>query len=431
MRSQVTRLGKELVLVGLGQAVAAIGSLVGVRIMTGTINPTVYGEISLAITFVTLSQQLLIGPLSNSLTRFYNFSIERNDLPKFLGSSASLALKANLAIVVFSLAACGYLYFTGSAGMVGLALFTLAFALLSGINIQMDAIQTAARQRAVVAWHQGIGQWLRYLFAAGCVVLLGKSPAAAMAGYALSAMLVLSSQAFFFQRKIQVGGHARIAADPAWTDRLLGYALPFASWGIFTWLQISSDRWALETFSSTQQVGFYTVLYQLGYYPLMMLTNVFVQFAEPVLFRQAGDGTQADRVEHAQHNTRRLLVGALILTAAISLGTLIFHKLIFQLLVAPDYRAVSAMLPVMALSGGLFACGQIASMAQLNRGKPQALLRPKIVMGIVGAVFNLAGAYWMGLWGVVLASACFSALYLLWTLLIFNERQATVETRIQ
>jgi O-antigen/teichoic acid export membrane protein len=125
------------------------------------------------------------------------------------------------------------------------------------------------------------------------------------------------------------------------------------------------------------------------------------------------------------------LAGALILTAVVSLGALLFHKLIFQLLVAPDYRSVSMMLPVMALSGGLFACGQIASMAQLNRGKPQALLRPKIVMGVVGTVFNLAGAYWMGLWGVVMASATFSALYFLWTLLIFNERPATIETRVQ
>jgi O-antigen/teichoic acid export membrane protein len=424
MKSQINRLGKELLLIGLGQGVAAVGSLVGVRIMTGAVSPTVYGQIALAITFVTLSQQLLVGPLSAALTRFFNFSVERNELPGFLGSSTSLAVRASLMITVFCLAACGYLWLSGNPGTIGLAVFTLVFALLSGINILLDAIQTAARQRAVVAWHQGIGQWLRYLAAVGCVLAAGDHPAAALAGYALSALLVLGSQTYFFQRKISFGGLSKVVGDPAWSDRLLRYAMPFTSWGLFTWLQITSDRWALQTFSSTQSVGFYAVLYQLGYYPLMMLTNVFVQFAEPVLFRQAGDGTEVDRVMRAQANTRRLLIGALILTAVVTLAALIFHGLVFQLLVAKDYRSVSGLLPIMALSGGLFACGQIASMSQLNRGEPQALRRPKIVMGIAGTLFNLAGAYWFGLLGVVLANVTFSALYFLWTLLIFNGQPA-------
>jgi O-antigen/teichoic acid export membrane protein len=423
MRSQINRFGKELLLVGVGQAVAAVGSVVGVRLMTGALDPTVYGEVALAITFVTLSQQLLIGPLSAALTRYYNVAHEKCEVPGFLGSSASLALKISLAISAVTLAGAGYLALSGKSSYLGLAGFTLLFALLSGCNILLDAIQTAARQRAVVAWHQGIGQWLRFLGAVGMALLFGGTPAAALAGYALSALVVLGSQAFFFQRKIGAGLETRPAVDPAWTERLLRYSLPFTSWGIFTWLQLTSDRWALQTFSSTQSVGFYAVLYQLGFYPLMMLTNVFVQFAEPVLFRQAGDGTERGRVERAQRNTRRLLAGALGLTAVVFVGALIFHRLVFDLFAAEQYRLVSGWLPVMALSGGLFACGQIASTSQLNRGVPQALLFPKIVMGIVGTLFNLAGARWMGLAGVVYANATFSALYFLWTMLIFNGKR--------
>ncbi|HEY3344358.1 MAG TPA: oligosaccharide flippase family protein [Anaerolineaceae bacterium] len=423
MRSQINRLGKELLLVGLGQAVAAVGSLVGVRLMTGRFDPAAYGEVALAITFVTLSQQLLIGPLSAALTRFLNVAQEKRELPGFLGSSASLALKISLAMSAFTLVGTAFLALSGRSATLGLAGFTLVFALLSGVNILLDAIQTAARQRAVVAWHQGIGQWLRYLGAVGMALVFGGSPAAALAGYALSALLVLLSQTFFFQRKIGAELDSRPAVDPVWTARLLRYTLPFTSWGIFTWLQITSDRWALQTFSSTQAVGYYAVLYQLGYYPLMMLTNVFVQFADPVLFRQAGDGTQQGRIDRAQRNTLRLLAGALVLTGLVFLGALLFHHLIFDLFAAEQYRQISGYLPIMALSGGLFACGQIASTSQLNRGEPQALLVPKIVMGIAGTLFNLAGARWMGLPGVVYANLTFSALYFLWTVLIFNGRR--------
>ena len=418
MNSNLNRLGKELLQVGLGQAVAAGGSIVGVRLMTGALPPEAYGEIALAITFVTLMTQLMIGPLSASLTRYYNLALERKELTGFFGSSTSLAFKISLATVLIFAAGGVYLWLSGQAGYLGLVVFTLAFALVSGINVLLDSVQTAARQRAVVAWHQGMGQWLRYLAAVGLILLLGRNPTTAMAGYALAALLVLGSQLYFFKKKLPNVSLVKSAPDANWNERILKYSLPFASWGIFTWLQLSSDRWALQTFSSTQNVGFYTVLYQLGYYPLLMAASVFAQFAEPVLFRQAGDGTQAERIDRAQRNTRRILFGAFIIVAIAVAAAWALHPLIFELFAAPAYRAVSGYLPIMVLSGGMFACGQIASMTQLNRGESKALLWPKITTGIAGTLFNLIGAAWMGLPGVVYAGAVFSILYLLWVYLL-------------
>ncbi len=418
MKSNLNRLGKELFLVGVGQAVAAVGSIVGVRLMTGALPPETYGEVALAITFVTLMTQLLIGPLSASLTRYYNFALEKNELPGFLGSSSTLALKISLATVLIFTVGGAYFFLSHQSDYLPLVFFTLAFALVSGINTLLDSIQTAARQRAVVAWHQGMGQWLRYLAAVGLVLILGSYPATAMAGYTLAAVLVLGSQIYFLQRKLPAISliQSKPAAD--WTDRILHYSIPFASWGIFTWLQLSSDRWALQTFSSMQAVGFYTVLWQLGYYPLMMAANVFAQFAEPVLFRQAGDGTQQERIDRAQRNTRRILVGAFISVALAVVAAAFLHPFIFELFAAPAYRSVSGFLPIMVLSGGMFACGQIASMTQLNRGASRALLWPKITTAIAGTLFNILGAAWMGLAGVVYAGAVFSILYLLWVYLL-------------
>jgi O-antigen/teichoic acid export membrane protein len=414
MKSNLDRLGKELFLVGFGQVVAAVGSIVGVRLMTGALPPEIYGEIALAITFVSLINQIMIGPMSASLTRYYNFAVEKNELPDFLGSSVSLVLKINLATVFIFAAGGIYLWISDQSVYLSLVVFTLAFAMISGINVLLDCLQTAARQRAVVAWHQGMGQWLRYLVAVGLILLLGKNATTAMAGYALAALLILGSQIYFFNKRMPSVSLVSTRSDKNWTVRILKYSLPFASWGIFTWLQLSSDRWALQTFSDTQAVGFYSVLYQLGYYPLMMAANVFAQFAEPVLFRQAGDGTHIDRINLAQRNTQRILIGAIILVALAVVAAAVLHPLVFELFAAPAYRSVSGLLPIMVLSGGMFACGQIASMTQLNRGESKALLWPKITTAIAGTLFNIIGAAWKGLPGVVYAGAVFSILYLLW-----------------
>ena len=408
----------ELILVGTGQAIAALGSIVGVRLMTGVLPPEIYGEVALAITFVTLIQQILVGPLSGALTRFFKVALESEQLPNFFRSSFSLAIKVSMVTISLLSAGMLFLWISGRSTYLVLALFTLVFALVSGFNVLLDSIQTAARQRAVVAWHQGLGQWLRYLAAVGVVLVIGKVPAAALAGYAASALIILGSQIFFFRRKMPAGSFRRLAPDPQWTERLLRYALPFSSWGIFTWLQITSDRWALQTFANTQEVGYYTVLFQLGYYPLMMLTNVIMQFAAPVLFGQAGDGSDPLRIRRAQKNTWRMLGAAFILTLIGVIAAALLHPLIFALFTAPGYHLVSGLLPIMVLSGGIFACGQIASLMELNRGKPKALLKPKIAMGIAGTLFNIAGAYWLGLTGVVYAGAVFSGLYFLWVLLL-------------
>ena len=398
MTSNLNRLGKELLLVGFGQAVVAVAGIVGVRLMTGAIPPETYGEVALAMTFVSLITQLMIGPLSVSLTRYYNFAVEQHELAGFMGSSIALALKINLATVLIFAAGAAYLWISGQANFLGLAAFTLIFALVSGINILLDSVQTAARQRAVVAWHQGLGQWLRYLAAVGLILILGENSAilgrvsaAALTGYTLAAICILGSQLYFFKKKQPEISFTHSRPDANWTGRILQYSVPFASWGIFTWLQLASDRWALQTFSGMQNVGFYTVLYQLGYYPLMMLGNVFAQFVEPVLFRQAGDGTQVERLDRVQRNTRRMLWGAFLLVALAVAAAAVLHPLVFEWFAAPAYRSVSGLLPVMVFSGGMMVCGQIVSMTQLNRGASKALLGPKITTGIAGTVFNCLG----------------------------------------
>ena len=416
MITKIRLLGSELALVGTGQVISALGSVIGVRLMTGVLVPEVYGEVALAITFITLIQQILVGPLSGALTRFFNVARENGELPYFFGSSFSLGVKISLVTIGLLSVGALVLWLSGLSRYLVLALFTLVFALVSGFNVLLDSIQTAARQRAVVAWHQGLGQWLRYLAAVGIVLAFGKVSAAAMAGYAAASVVVLGSQVFFFRRKMPVDPFQRLIPDKQWTGRLLSYALPFSSWGLFTWMQMTSDRWALQTFANTTEVGYYTVLFQLGYYPLIMLTNVITQFAAPVLFGQAGDGSDPVRIRRAQTNTWRLLGAALVLTAVGVVAAWLLHPLIFRLFTAPEYHSVSGLFPIMVLSGGIFACGQIASLMELNRGKPKTLLKPKIVMGIAGTLFNIAGAYWLGLNGVVYASAVFSGLYFVWIL---------------
>src|SRR5207247_1251086 len=128
----------------------------------------------------------------------------------------------------------------------------------------LGSMQNAARQRPVVAWHEGVAPWLEAGIALLLISLLGRSSTSAMLGYAGATTLVLVSQILFFRRRILHLTAADVPGpehDPQrWRTRMTSYAWPFAAWGAFTWAQMASDRWALRAFGSTRDVAFYAVL---------------------------------------------------------------------------------------------------------------------------------------------------------------------------
>ncbi len=415
-------MGKEFLIVGFGQAFLALGSLVGVRLLTEVLPPALFGELSLAMTVFTLAQQLVIGPFAGALTRYYVIAQEKEELTSFLQFTFWLAKRIVVAELILGGGVSLVFTLTNQRPVSGLALSTTFFIILFGTNILLDALQTAARRRVVVALHQSASQWLRYLLATEAILLFGASSETAMWGYAASALLVLGSQLWFFSRSlpgqqtfIKLG---RFSAPGKWLRMALAYASPSIFWGLFAWAQMTSDRWALDTFASTQDVGFYTALYQLGYYPMILLSSAVTQFVTPYLFKLAGDGTDLARWNSARRRVNWLVLCSLGATAILTAAAYWLHAPIFGILVAEKYRVVSHYLPWMLFASGLFVSGQMASLIVMTKLTPRQLILPKIVTALVGTSLNFIGAFLFGFSGVVFASILFSLLYFLWVVLL-------------
>ncbi len=171
-------------------------------------------------------------------------------------------------------------------------------------------MQNAARQRVVVAWHDGLAPWLRFIAAVVLIGLLGAFSSVAMLGYGLASVIVLSSQFLFFRRRISVMDTTRAVPEVTheWTRKMYNYGWPFAVTGLFSWVHASSDRWALQIFSSTSTVGLYTVLYQIGYYPISLLANLITQLVMPVLFSRAGDGSDLARMQTVRELNKTIVL---------------------------------------------------------------------------------------------------------------------------
>ncbi len=407
------RLFKEGFWIVLGQAMAVLGSLVGVRLLTELLDPAAYGELALWMTVATLVNQTVLGPLGNGITRFYSPAKERGDLGSYLHAVRRLVFWATGIIMLMILCTVVGLLIARRTDWIAIAFAAFIFAILSGYNSILSGVQNAARQRFVVALHQGMESWVRFLFAVTLLLWLGATSTAAMIGYILAVIVVLGSQYFFF-RKIVPNNVIRVEDEKNWREQIWKFSWPISIFGIFTWAQLASDRWALGLFATMQEVGLYAVLFQLGYYPIATASGMVTQFLAPIYYQRAGDASNIQRNASVNNLSWRLTKLSLVVTSVVFLMALHFHVQIFSVLVAKEYASVSYLLPWIMLAGGVFSAGQTIALNLMSQMKTRAMMAAKIVTALLGVAFNFAGAYWYGTAGIVIATVLFSMLFFLW-----------------
>lgn len=422
--SRLWRLGKELAWITVGNAAAMLGSLVGIRVLTTFLSPSDYGQVALGVTLATFVNQTVMGPLSNGASRFYAPAVEAGDLREYWQVVRRLIIRATIGTSMLVIPISVALVYLGKSGALVLAAAATAYAIVAGCNATLSGMQGAARQRSIVALHQGVEPWARFLFAAALAVLVGATSTEVMLGYALAAVLVLGSQYLFFRRVLVAtlrSGQPPPARAGDWQANIWKYSWPFALWGIFGWAQQSSDRWALGLFASTSEVGLYAVLFQLGYYPISIATGVAMQLIAPIFYARAGDGTDPRRNAGVTRLSVRVAAFSLFSTGLAFLLGIALHPQIFRLVAAPEYERVSYLLPWMLLAGGLFASGQIISLDLMSQMRTQQLMVAKIMTSLIGMVLNIVGAYFYGIAGIVASLVLFSVLYLAWMLVLARQ----------
>ena len=147
---------------------------------------------------------------------------------------------------------------------------------------------------------------------------------------------------------------------------------------------------------------------------MSMATVMAMQFLGPIFYQRAGDASDSRRNKNVTKLSRRLTGLTLALTGAVFSAALLFHAQIFRILVAKEYATASYLLPWMLLAGGVFAVGQTIGLNLMSQMKTRSMVVAKIATSSLGIIFNFAGAYFLGIKGIVVATVMFSILHSGW-----------------
>jgi O-antigen/teichoic acid export membrane protein len=412
---RIKRLAKEGFWVVLGQVGTVIGSLVLVRVLTEFLTPEQYGELSLALTISTLVTQVIMGGLIAGVGRHYIVAYEQGDLIGYLNQSLTLLIFATLATLALGVMLAIGAYLLGRQDWIVLIVAAIMFATLSGYSGTLSGIQNAARQRAVVALHNSGNAWLKIGLAALLLTMLDPTAESALFGYCLAILVICLSQVVFLQKKIRKI-QFKNSAEKYWVKKIWAFSWPFSFWGVFTWAHQVSDRWSLQYFASPTDVGEYAVLFQIGYTPLIIMTATLMSFIGPILYEKSGDGSDNER----NSETAKLGWGITLLGASSTVGVTILafflHENIFRYVVASQYREISHLLPGVIFAGGIFASGQVLALKLMSDMNSRIMMRSKITTACLGVFLNIGGAYYAGIFGVVVAMCVFSIIFFLWSM---------------
>jgi len=388
---------KEVGWVVGGQAATALGTLVGVRILTQFLSPDGYGVVSLATGLSVLAINLVAAPITQAAIHFYPGVVAAGSASELL--AAVLRCYRTMAPWIAGAAVVGggaYIYLDhGSAALV--VVLGLLFACDCWRSANLSLLNAARRQERYGLW-MAADAWSRPLAASLVVVLVGQSPAMVLASYLVVSVLLLVT----FSRGLwpkEGGAKLPVERERDLDARMWAYALPLIPLGVISWASTLGDRYVIGGLLGVADAGIYAAVYGLSNSPFMIFNGMAEQALRPIY------QTAVSRGDHAR--SRRIL--AIWLVAVISaglLGVTVFvlgHDLLATLFVGKQFRSGASLMPWIGAGYAIRAISYVFERVCYAYGETRRVLTIQICAVVATFVLTPLGVITLGLKGAAMA----------------------------
>lgn len=404
----LAKYSKEFFWVVLGQFLLVIGSFYLIKIITNIVSPVEYGLFTLGLTLVLGFNQVVFGPLAGGIFRFHSISVDSRQLRTFFLVAKSLFLKVTFYVLITSPILLLIVKIFVNKLEYDFIIIIIFFSVLSGIMACLTSIHLSERNRKTIALVQGIDPWLKVGLILLFVYYLENNKYSLLYGYFSTVFFITIFLFFFVYKSFENSEKTIIVESKKLKGSIVKYASQNSAFGIFTWFHLSSDKWAIQLFSSTEDVGLYAILYQLGYYPMTLFSGIINQFLTPIFFQKIGKGGKTRILKKIDNINLLVMIATIIISFLVFFALLFLHEFIFDKMVSVNYTKYSYLLPWVFLAGGIYGAGQSLTLPFLYKLKMKSLMNGKIFSSIVGIMLNTFGALIWGLNGIVVSLLIFS-----------------------
>jgi len=328
--------------------VPAIVGILALPIITRLFPPDEYGNYVLVLVTVSILSAITTTWLSASIIRFFPTYKLNNRLREFYGTLIKLTL---VSIAVISLIFWGILYLVEGyipTGICSLMRIGLLVFIASSCSTVLLSFLRAKRQ---VTWYSSFSIW-------SSVAGLGLGITLVMVShYGVDGLLwgsfLSTAIAVPLLWKVAMGRpsfkEGRIRSSM--TLEVARYGFPIVIVNIASWILSLSDRYVLELFRGSVEVGIYSASYTISEGTIFMIASLFMLASGPIGYRiWEGQGIEASREFLNKVSRYYLLIG---LPATVGLSVL--ARPVIDVLTAQAYYQGYKIIPLVAF--GAFLVG--------------------------------------------------------------------------
>jgi len=396
---------QDMMCLAAGQGMAAIGTLMGVTLLTNLLPPQTFGTVSLGLSTVSLLIAALSTPFTQAVMHLYPSYGQQQRLQQL---RAGLRFATKKVTGWTGLAAVTVIVTALLADRDQVPLILLLMLLLAadtGRALQVSVLNAARRHRRFALW-TAADAWARPLFAAVAVMIVGQSAWAVIAAYLVASLTMTAVMS------VPLWG-AGSATDADDDTRQLGarmwqYALPLIPVGVIVWSNNLSDRFIIGGMLGVDAAGVYAATFGLSSAPFIMLNMVLEQAFRP----EYQNAVTAGDHERAR---RQLTTWIVVTIAAAGTGVLMFLlwcEQVALLLLGPQYRSALDLMPWIAAGYAVRAVAYVLDRVAYAFGQTRRVLAGQLVTAVATLTVTPCAVYLAGLKGAAVAVPICFGIYL-------------------
>ena len=379
---------RNLLIVSFSQLLTAIGTLIGVRLMTEVVSPAVFGQYKLILAAIALLTAILIRPFMQFVMREYHDAHKAGTSQQFTNQVGALFRTHILLVSAFAAAISG-LFLTRLFPLTPLLTLLMIAVLALGARVELQRALLVTRNMQLQAGMVSAARSWLIPIAIVSAILLTQQHVAVMLAATLSALIgILTLLAFRSPENARLSRSGSGSADnKEFIRNALRFGAPLAVVGMLSWIVHESDRLFLSYYLDDHAVGIYAAAYGLVSAPFTLVVGSMAQFLYPIMFRASASGNHQNR--------NNILLAMLATSAVICLLCVVFVALFAQhitwLTLGESYRQEAAGLLVWIAAGyGLMAVSTSFDLAAYGAKRTTDILLAFGASSIVNLVLNIA-----------------------------------------
>jgi O-antigen/teichoic acid export membrane protein len=390
-----------------GQALTALGTVAGVRVLTQFLAPQTFGVVSLALGASTLLLAVVCTPFTQAAMHFYPRFAAREQLDELRFALARCLRQMAYWVgpILLGLGA-GWAVLGAGSRALG-AILLLLFVCDCWRSAELSMLNAARRQGRYSGW-MAADAWARPALATAAVLTAGPSAGVVLGAYLVAAAGLIACFGTGRYKSLLLVRPSRSAATrdgPSLDRRMWRYALPLIPIGLLGWVTSLGDRYIIGGLLSVAQVGAYAAVYGVSSAPFMIVGGTIEQALRPVHQSAVAFG----RRKHAQRLFYLWLGGVAGVCATGVLLLALFHEQLASILLGRTYRHAAYLMPWIGAGYGLRACSYVFERVCYAYGRTRRVLVAQACAAVAALAVTPIAVWGWGLRGAGAAvPVCFA-----------------------